>query len=75
VALFRYPDGAGAERVVWGFFVGQGLKTALTIGLLVVCFRTRGVEPMALVAGYAVTYAAYWFARRGPALRWSARGD
>ena len=69
-ALFRHPDGTPAGRVAWGFFLGQGLKVAVTIGLLYVAFRVRGVVPVALLAGYIATYAAYWFMPRGPASRW-----
>jgi ATP synthase protein I len=69
-ALFRHPDGTPAGRVAWGFFLGQGLKVAVTIGLLYVAFRVRGVVPAALLAGYAATYMAYWFMPRGPASRW-----
>lgn len=70
VALFRNADGTAAGRVVWGFLLGQGLKVALTVALLVVAFRSRAVVPPALLVGYAATYGAYWFARRGPATRW-----
>ena len=70
VALFRHREGVPARWVVWGFFVGQGLKIVLTIGLLALCFRARGVVPAALLAGYAATYVAYWFAARGPASSW-----
>ncbi len=69
-ALFRHPDGTATGRVAWGFFLGQGLKVATTIGLLYVAFRVRGVVPAALLAGYAATYVAYWFMPRGPASRW-----
>ena len=70
VALFRHADGAATGRVVWGFFLGQGLKVALTVALLLVAFRSRAVVPLALLAGYMATYAAYWLAKRGPAARW-----
>ncbi len=68
-ALFRHPDGTPAARVAWGFFLGQGLKVALTVGLLIVAFRSPGVAPIALLGGYVATYAAYWLVPRGPALR------
>jgi ATP synthase protein I len=69
LALFRYPEGAPAGRVVWGFFFGQALKVVLTVGLLVLAFRSRGVTPLAFLAGYVATYVAYWLAPRGPASR------
>jgi len=70
VGLFRHRDGTPAARVAWGFFVGWGLKVALTIGLLYVAFRSRNVVPVALLAGYAATFAAYWLAPRGPVSIW-----
>ena len=70
VALFRHPDGTPAGRVAWGFFVGWVLKVALTIGLLVLAFRSQNVVPVALLVGYAATYVAYWLAPRGPASIW-----
>jgi ATP synthase protein I len=69
-ALFRHPDGAAGGRVVWGFFLGQGLKVGLTVALLAVAFRSRAVVPLALLGGYIATYAAYWLVPRGPAARW-----
>lgn len=69
IALFRLPEGAAQGRVVVSFFVGQGLKVALTVALLAVAFRSRRVVPLALLGGYAATYAAYWLARRTPAVR------
>ena len=70
VAIFRHREDVAARRVVWGFFVGQGLKVLLTVALLALGLRARGVVPVALLAGYAATYGAYWFAGRGPAPRW-----
>jgi len=69
-ALFRHPEGTSAGRVAWGFFLGQGLKVAVTIGLLYVAFRVPQVAPGALLAGYAATYMAYWFMPRRLASRW-----
>ncbi len=70
IALFRYPEGASAPRVALGFYLGQFLKVALSIALLITAFRTKGVVPLAVLAGYAATFAGYWFAPRGPASRW-----
>lgn len=66
LAMFRYRDGAGAGRLVWGFFLGQILKTALSIGLLLVAFQSQGVVPVALLGGYAASFAGYWAAARWP---------
>lgn len=66
LAVFRYPEGAGAMRIAWGFFLGQFLKVALSIALLVVAFRAEGVVPLALLVAYAATFAGYWAAPRLP---------
>lgn len=70
LAVFRYPEGASAARIAWGFYLGQFLKVALSIALLVVAFGTQGVVPLAVLVAYAATFAGYWFASRGPASRW-----
>lgn len=70
IALFRYGEGTSAARVAWGFYLGQALKVTLTVALLALVFRSRGIAPLAVLAGYVATYLAYWFAPRGPASRW-----
>jgi len=69
VAVFRYPDGASALRVAWGFYLGQFLKVALSIALLVVAFGAQGMVPLALLVGYVATFAGYWAAPRQPVSR------
>ena len=69
LAMFRYGEGAGAGRLVWGLYFGQFLKTALSIGLLLVAFQSQGVVPSALLGGYAGSFAGYWAAARWPSGR------
>ena len=69
VAVFRYPDGASALRIAWGFYLGQFLKVALSIALLVVTFGAQGMVPLALLVGYVATFAGYWAAPRQPLSR------
>jgi ATP synthase protein I len=69
IAMFRYPEGAAAARIAWGFYLGQFLKVALSIALLVVAFGADGVVPLALLAGYGATFAGYWAAPRLPLSR------
>lgn len=69
LALFRHPEGASAARVAWNFFLGEFLKVALSIGLLVTALRSASFVAGPLIAAYAATFAAYWFAPRGPASR------
>lgn len=69
LALFRHREGAGAARVALGFFLGEFLKVALSIGLLLIALRSARVAAGPLITAYAATFAAYWFAPRGPAPR------
>ena len=69
LAVFRYPEGASAARVAWGFYLGQFLKVALSIGLLIVAFGAEGAVPVALLAGYGATFVGYWAAPRLPLSR------
>ena len=62
LAVFRYPEGASAMRIAWGFYLGQFLKVALSIALLVVAFGTEGMVPLALLVAYVATFAGYWAA-------------
>jgi ATP synthase protein I len=69
-ALFRNREGTPAARVAFGFYLGQVLKVLLTVALLALVFRSRGISPLAALAGYMATYLAYWFTPHGPASRW-----
>lgn len=69
VAVFRYPEGASAARIAWGFYLGQFLKVALSIALLIVAFGAPGAVPAAVLAGYVATFAGYWGAPRLPLSR------
>jgi len=69
LVVFRYPEGAGAARIAWGFYLGQFLKVALSIALLVVAFRAKGVVPLALLVAYVATFAGYWAVPRWPMSR------
>ncbi len=66
LALFRQGEAAGALRAAGSFYLGQVLKVALTIALLVTAFRSPGIVPAALLAGYAASFAGYWTAPRAP---------
>jgi ATP synthase protein I len=70
IALFRNREGTPAARVAWSLYLGQALKVILTVALLPLVFRARGITPVAVLAGYVATYLAYWFTPRGPASRW-----
>jgi ATP synthase protein I len=69
LALFRHPEGTSAARIAWSFFLGEFLKVALSIGLLLLALRSAGIAAGPLIVAYGATFAAYWFAPRGPAAR------
>ena len=66
-AMLRHGEGASAQRVAWSFFSGWVVKVAFTVALLVVAFRSPGVDAPALLAAYVATFFGYWAgaARKG----------
>ncbi len=60
-AMLRHGDGANAQRVAWSFISGWLVKVAFTVALLVVAFRSPGVEAGPLLAAYVATFFGYWF--------------
>ena len=59
---FGSPAGAPAERVARAFYVGEGVKLAVTVALFVVVFLTMKVSFAALFATYIATLFVYWIA-------------
>jgi ATP synthase protein I len=59
---FRSPAGADAERVARGFYVGEGLKLAVTVALFVVVMVTMRISFAALFGTYIATLFVYWIA-------------
>jgi len=66
-AMLRHGEAASARRVAWSFFSGWAVKVVFTLALLVVAFRSRQVDALALLAAYVATFFGYWFgvARHG----------
>jgi len=66
-AMLRHGAGADPQRVAWSFVTGWLVKVILTLGLLVVAFRSPGVDAASLLAAYLATFLGYWVgaARRG----------
>jgi ATP synthase protein I len=54
--------GAAPERVARAFYVGEGVKLAVTVTLFVVVFLTLKVSFAALFATYIATLFVYWIA-------------
>jgi len=64
LALFAFgsPAGADAARVARAFYVGEGLKLAVTVALFVTVFLTFKVSFAALFGTYIATLFVYWIA-------------
>jgi len=60
-AMLRHGEGADPQRVAWSFFTGWVVKIFFTLALLVVAFRSRGVDAAPLLAAYVATFFGYWF--------------
>jgi F0F1-type ATP synthase assembly protein I len=68
-AMLRHGEGATLMRATIGFFLGWLVKIGFTVALLVVAFRSPGIQPVPLLAAYVATFFGYWIgaARRvGP---------
>ena len=68
-AMLRHGASATAQRVAWSFFSGWLVKIAFTLALLVVAFRSPGVEAGPLLGAYVATFFGYWFG----AARWGGQ--
>ena len=59
---FGSPAGTDAQRVVRAFYVGEGLKLAVTVALFIVVFLTMKPAFLTLFATYIATLFVYWIA-------------
>jgi len=59
---FASPAGSSPERVARSFYVGEGVKLAVTVVLFVVVFLTLKVSFAALFGTYIATMFVYWIA-------------
>jgi ATP synthase protein I len=64
LVLIGFASSAGShpERVARAFYVGEGVKLALTVVLFVVVFTTMKVSFAALFGTYIATLFIYWIA-------------
>ena len=64
LALFAFgsPAGADAARVARAFYLGEGLKLAVTVTLFVIVFVSFKVSFVALFGAYIATLFVYWVA-------------
>jgi ATP synthase protein I len=54
--------GADARRALGAFYLGEAVKLAVVIGLLVVVLKVVRVAPLAMFAAFAATFLVYWIA-------------
>jgi ATP synthase protein I len=59
---FGSPAGSQPERVARAFYLGEGLKLAVTVALFVVVFVTLKVSFAALFGAYIATLFVFWIA-------------
>jgi ATP synthase protein I len=59
---FRSPAGSDAAKIARAFYVGEGLKLAVTVTLFVVAFVTMKPSFAPLFGTYIATLFVYWIA-------------
>ena len=59
-AMLRHGEGATLMRATIGLFLGWLVKVGFTVALLVVAFKSPGIEPVPLLAAYVATFFGYW---------------
>ena len=59
---FSAPAGAAPEKIARKFYMGEGMKLAVTVALFVTVFLTMKVSFVALFATYIATLFVYWIA-------------
>ncbi|HYL71632.1 MAG TPA: ATP synthase subunit I [Steroidobacteraceae bacterium] len=73
VLVFAGATGS-AQRALGAFYVGEAAKLVVVVVLFVVALRVMRVAPLAMLAGFAVTYLMYWVALLGALPRLSGTG-
>jgi len=53
-------SGAGAERMLLAFYLGEIAKITVVILVLVVALVSMKVTPAAMIAAYVATFLVYW---------------
>ena len=59
---FSAPAGAAADTIAKKFYMGEGLKLAVTVALFVTVFLTMKLSFGALFGAYIATLFVYWIA-------------
>lgn len=58
--LFKHSLSHGVRMGALSFMAAWVVKLALTVGLLIVAFRSRLFDPLGLLGGLAAALVAYW---------------
>ncbi len=59
--LFRYQGASAAKQIIKGFYQGEALKIALSVGMFALVFKFCSVIPWAFFAAYIVAQMVLWF--------------
>jgi ATP synthase protein I len=59
---FSSPAGTEPDKVARKFYMGEGMKLAVTVALFVIVFVTMKVNFAALFGAYIATLFVYWIA-------------
>lgn len=59
---FASPAGSSPQRIARAFYLGEGIKLAVTVALFVAVFLTMKVTYAALFGAYIATLFVYWIA-------------
>ena len=68
--VFSLSVEATPDQILRAFYVGEGLKIGLTVGLFVIALLMLDVAVVWVVGGYLATIIVYWFAILMPEPSW-----
>jgi ATP synthase protein I len=60
--IFSLSSEATPEQMLQAFYVGEGLKIGLTVGLFIIALLALDVVILWVIGGYSATVVVYWFA-------------
>jgi ATP synthase protein I len=60
--MFRVDASKDPEGFMRGVYIGEAVKIALTVALMIAAIRVLGVEMLPFMIGYIAIYSVYWIA-------------
>ena len=60
--MFRVDASKDPEGFMRGVYIGEAVKIALTVALMIAAIRVLGVEMLPFMIGYIAIYIVYWVA-------------